>query len=95
MLDKDKVPYTYRDYDKEPLSADEIHAVLAKLGLAAKAVVRKRDKAFKTLGLAGDEPDDVLVPHMAANPGLIERPIGVAGDKAVIGRPPEKLLELV
>ena len=95
MLKERGVEYTYRDYDKQPLSEDELRDVLAKLGVEAKTILRKRDKATKALGLSGDEDDDTLVPHRAENPGMFQRPIGVLGDRAVIGRPIENLLELV
>ena len=45
-------------------------------------------------GLTGDEPDGRLIKLMAQHPTLLQRPIGVRGRKAVVGRPPEKLLEL-
>jgi arsenate reductase len=57
--------------------------------------VRKRDKAYKELGLTGTESDDVLIPLMAEHPTLLERPIGVLGDRAAVGRPPSNLLELL
>ena len=95
MLKERGIDYEYREYIKEPLSEDELRDVLSKLGMAARDILRKRDKASQALGLKGDEPDDVLVPHMAANPGMIQRPIGIVGDKAVIGRPIENLLQLV
>jgi arsenate reductase len=86
---------TYREYTREPLSEGEIREVLGKLGQAANTVVRRRDKAFKELGLSGDESDSVLIPLMAKHPTLLERPIGVVGERAVVGRPPANLLELV
>jgi len=76
------------------LSADEIMAVLSKLGLPASAVFRKREKIGKELGLTGREPDHVLVSHMAHHPTLLQRPIGVLGDHAAMGRPAENLLTL-
>ncbi len=95
LLQERGVAFTYRDYDKEPLSVAELREVLGKLGLAPKDVLRKRDKAYKALGLTGEEPDDVLLGHLAANPGLLQRPIAVRGDRAVLGRPVDKLLALV
>lgn len=95
MLNEHDIAYTYREYTQDPLTADELRAVLAKLGLPASAVFRKREKIGKELGLKGDEPDDVLVPHMAAHPTLLQRPIGIVGGRAVIGRPAEALLELL
>ena len=95
MLGAEGIEFTYREYTREPLSEAEIHEVLGKLGQAANSVVRKRDKAFKELGLTGSESDAVLVPLMAKHPTLLERPIGIVGDRAVVGRPPANLLELV
>lgn len=94
LLRERGVAFTYRDYDKEPLSEAELREVLGKLGARPRDVLRKRDKAYKALGLTGDEPDDTLLRHLAANPGLLQRPIGVRGDWAVLGRPVDKLLEL-
>lgn len=95
MLKDHGIEYRYREYTQDPLTEDELRDVLGKLGLPASAVLRKREKIRRELGLTGDEDDDVLVPHMAAHPTLLQRPIGVLGDRAVLGRPAEALLELV
>lgn len=95
MLKEHDVPHRYREYTQEPLSEAELRDVLGKLGLPASAVFRKREKIGKELGLSGMESDDVLIPHMARHPTLLQRPIGVLGDKAALGRPVENLLELV
>jgi arsenate reductase len=92
LLNDRGIPFTYREYRKEPLTEAELSGVLAKLGLSARDILRKRDKA--AAGLTGDEGDDVLVPLMAANPTMVQRPIGVLGDRAVLGRPIENLLTL-
>ena len=94
MLKEHGVEVRYREYREDPLSEAELRAVLKKLGLSVREVLRTRDRAFKELGLVGDEPDDVLIAHMAAHPTLLQRPIGVKGSRAVVGRPPEALLEL-
>ena len=62
--------------------------------MAPKALLRSRDAAYKELGLTGKEADDVLIGHMAAHPTLLQRPIGVSGDRAVVGRPITELLTL-
>ena len=90
MLDERGIEYRYREYNREPLSEKEIRDVLRKLGLRPRDVLRKND-----LGFTGDEPDKELIAAMARHPTLLQRPIGVLGDRAVVGRPPERLLELV
>ena len=95
MLDEKGIEYRYRDYVKNPLGEAEIRDVLKRLGLRPKDVLRSKDPAFQALGLTGDEPDAELVAAMARHPTLLQRPIGVAGDRAVVGRPPERLLELL
>ncbi|NIM01423.1 MAG: arsenate reductase (glutaredoxin) [Acidobacteria bacterium] len=94
MLDENGIEYRYREYRKEPLSEKEIRSVLKKLGTKAQDVLRTRDRAFKELGLSGDESEAELISHMAEHPTLLQRPIGVSGKRAVIGRPPEALLTL-
>ena len=94
MLEENDVPYRYREYTQEPLGAAEIRRVLELLGVGPKDVLRRRDRAFKELGLAGDEDDATLIARMAEHPTLLQRPIAVFGDRAVLGRPVENLREL-
>lgn len=89
MLDGKGIEYRYREYNREPLSEKEIRDVQRKLGLRPRDVLRKNG-----MGFTGEEPDEELIAAMARHPGLLQRPIGVLGDKAVVGRPPERLLEL-
>jgi arsenate reductase (glutaredoxin) len=93
LLKEKGIEYRYREYTKEPLSADELRSVLAMLGVPAKAVLRGRDA--KKEGLTGDESEDTLVAAMAANPNLLQRPIFVLDGKAVVGRPVERLDEIL
>jgi arsenate reductase len=88
LLDEKKIEYRYREYTREPLSEKEIRDVLRKLGLHAKDVLRKNDR------FTGAEPENELIAAMAGQPTLLQRPIGVLGERAVVGRPPERLLEL-
>ncbi|MCB9668259.1 MAG: arsenate reductase (glutaredoxin) [Alphaproteobacteria bacterium] len=92
MLDERGLAYTYREYTKDPLSEREIREVLAKLGVGPRAVLRSADA--KKNGIPDDLDDDGLIAAMADNPRLLQRPIGVKGDRAVVGRPAEALLEL-
>jgi len=84
------------EYLKTPPSREELEAILARLGMQPRDLMRKKEKIYKELGL--DDPDlsrDQLIDAMLENPILIERPIVVFGDKAAIGRPPEKVLEIL
>jgi arsenate reductase len=76
--------------DVEPDEA-MIREVLAKLGIPAKALLRTGEDIYKELKLANVEDEGVLIRAMSRFPKLIERPIVIKGDKAVIGRPPEKI----
>lgn len=95
MLKEKGIPFRYRDYKEEPLSEEEIRQVLNMMGMSAGEVFRKNDRANKALGLTGKEDEDTLIRYMAAHPTLLQRPIGIRGNRAVLGRPPERLLELV
>jgi len=93
LLNENGIAHTYREYTQDPLTEAELRDVFAKLGMGPKAVLRKRDA--NKAGLSGDESDDTLIGMMADNPRLLQRPIGVLGDKAAVGRPVENLLSLV
>ena len=84
------------DYLKTPPSAAELKAILKTLGLKPRDLMRKGEPRYAELGLKDrDLDDDALIARMVANPILIERPIVVSGGKAAIGRPPEKVLEIL
>ena len=83
------------EYLKTPPTAAELKAILKKLGLAPLQVIRKGEKIFKEEYKGKELSDDEWIAAMAANPILIERPIVVAGNKAVLGRPPENVNELL
>ena len=83
-------------YLETPLDAAQLRSLLGKLGLSARQLLRTGEDEYKTLNLDDASlSDEQLIGAMATHPKLIERPILVAGDKAVIGRPPEKVLELL
>lgn len=95
LLEEGGIEHTTREYTEEPLSEEEIRVVLAKLDARPKDILRTHDPAYREHGMTGDEPDDRLVELMTAHPGLMQRPIAIRGDRAILGRPPEKILELV
>ncbi len=93
MLKEHNIPFTYREYTEAPLSRVEIEAALAGLAMSVQDVLRKRDA--NKYGFSGAESDDVLLDAMAANPRMLQRPIGLFAGRAELGRPPENLLRLV
>lgn len=83
-------------YLDQPPTAQQLRALLTRLGIGARDLLRKGEDEYRDLNLAdADLGDDALIAAMAAHPRLIERPIAVAGQRAVIGRPPERVLELL
>lgn len=82
-------------YLETPPSANTLKAVLKKLGMRPRQILRKGEDVYKSLGLNNENLTDAqLIEAMVANPILIERPIVVNGDKAALGRPPEQVLSI-
>lgn len=80
-------------YLETPPTVDEMKGLLKKLGKSAAEILR--GKEAQEAGLSKDMAEDALIEGMIANPRCIERPIVVKGAKAVLGRPPENVLDLV
>ena len=96
LLEEKGLNPTIIKYLETPPNREELTAILDKLGLPAEQIVRKGEALFKELGLkdrtlSNDEWIDILVEH----PKLIERPIVVHGDRAAIGRPIERVVEIL
>ena len=85
---------TIRLYLDDPLSIEEISNLLIKLDTTADQIVRKNEEVYKKLNLK-DSDQDLLIEHISKNPILLERPIVVKGEKAIIGRPPENVMKLL
>ena len=84
------------EYLKNPPNANELAQILKMLGLKPRELMRKHESAYKNNHLGYlDLSDEQLINVMVENPILIERPIVVANDRAIIGRPPENVLELL
>jgi arsenate reductase (glutaredoxin) len=83
------------DYLKSPPSATELKALLAKLKLRPIDLVRKGEDEYRSKIEGKNLSDSELIAHMVKHPVLIERPILVKDDRAVIGRPPENVLTLL
>ena len=83
-------------YLEQPPSIDSLRELVAMLGTGARGLVRTGEPEYAELGL--DDPaldEEALLAAMHAHPQLIERPVFVLGGRAVIGRPPERVLELL
>ncbi|MEM8594329.1 MAG: arsenate reductase (glutaredoxin) [Pseudomonadota bacterium] len=83
-------------YLDDPISKATLKQLLKKLGLTPRELMRKGEAVYKELGLKDDSLSDAaLMDAMLTNPKLIERPIVVKGDQAVLGRPPENVQALL
>ena len=96
ILEEKNINYRVVNYIKHPLSESELKNIAKKLGFRPKDFIRKSEKDFKDLNLSNKLDDDgALYTAMTKFPKLIERPIVVNGNKACIGRPPEKILDII
>ena len=96
MLEAKGIKPTIIRYLDTPPSRSELSEILDKLGLQAEQIVRKGEALFGELGLndktlSNNDWIDVLV----QNPKLIERPIVISGNKAAIGRPIERVINIL
>lgn len=95
ILEEQGVDATYVRYLEDAPSRAELERVMGLLGIDdPRAMMRTGEAVYKELGLAS-AGRDALLDAMVEHPILIERPIVIRGDRAVIARPPEKLLELL
>jgi arsenate reductase len=94
-----------KDWKKEPvvrlyledkLSSNEISSICEKLKISSVELLRKKEQEVKDfIGEFGELTDDSAMKLMIKYPKVIERPIVIVGNSARIGRPPEKVLELL
>jgi arsenate reductase len=82
------------EYLDHPPTAAELTRVLGMLGIGARELARRSEGPWRELGLDG-AGNDAIIAAMVDHPILIERPVAIAGDRAVIGRPPERVRELL
>ena len=95
LLEERGIAFCERRYLDEPLSRKDLGKLGKCLGIPAIDWARRKESAFKEAGLDKSSPDAAILDAMATSPVLIERPILICGDRAVLGRPPERVLELV
>ena len=83
------------EYHVEGLPEDKLRELLGKAGLRPIDVLRRREPLVDELGIDDAIGDDELIALMVEHPVLVQRPIVERGDRAVLARPPEKVLELL
>ena len=84
------------EYLETPPSSSELDAILRKLGMEPRELLRTKEPAYAEAGLANPRLTRAeLIEAMVAHPILIERPILVNGARAALGRPPERVLEIL
>jgi len=88
-LNQKGIEYKTVKYLEDTPSADELKEILSKLGKKPLEIIRKSEAIFKDEYKGKELSDDEWVEAMVKNPKLIERPIIINGDKAVIARPTE------
>jgi arsenate reductase len=87
---------TVVEYLKTPPDAGTLQRLIRLLGLSPRELMRRQEPEYRALGLDRDGLSDAaLIDAMVATPKLIERPIVVKGGRAALGRPPEKVLEIL
>jgi arsenate reductase len=96
MLKDSGTPFTAVNYYEQTFTKDQLKKILKKAGLSPKDALRTKEDIYKELGLAKKElSDDSLLDLMVKHPDLIQRPLVVKDDKAVLARPAETVKTLI
>jgi arsenate reductase (glutaredoxin) len=95
ILEEKAIAHTIVEYLKTPPTKDELRAIVKKLGIKPDELVRKGEDLYEEKFAGKALSDEQWIDALAKNPILIERPIVVRDGRAVIGRPPEKVLEIL
>ena len=95
LLEESGVKPEIVEYLKTPPTAAELKGIVAKLGIKPEQLVRKGEDAYKENYAGKTLTDAQWIEAMVKHPILIERPIVIRGDRAVLGRPPENVKQLL
>ena len=84
------------EYLEEPPTMEDLQRIISMLGVSARDLLRTTEPVYKDAELDDDSlSDEEIIEAICEYPALLQRPIVIAGDRAVIGRPPSKVLEIV
>lgn len=96
LLQARNIELTIRQYLINPLDEKEMRSLLVALNISARELLRTSEPLFKELGLKeSSHSEEFLIQAMCEHPKLMQRPVLMHGEHARIGRPPEKILELL
>ena len=95
LLEENGVESEVVKYLEQNPTKEQIEEVLKMLGISARELMRTKESIYKELGLKEVTDEQKLIEAMVEHPKLIERPIIIKDGKALIGRPPQKVLELL
>ena len=96
LLEENDVSPEIVYYLETPPSRDELKSLLTKLGLGIRDLVRSNEAEFGELGLDNEAlSEEIIFDYVTEHPNLMQRPIVVKGERAIIGRPPENVLDLI
>jgi arsenate reductase (glutaredoxin) len=95
LLEKSGKPFEIVKYLEDNLSFEDLKEIIVLLNIKPIDLVRKNEAVWKTEYKNKPLTDDQIIDAMIKNPKLIERPIVINGNKAVIGRPTEKISEII
>ena len=96
ILKESKEEFESINYYEVPLTSNQLRELREKLGLSVRDMLRSEEQLAHSLNLARRQlSDDELIDIMVENPDLIQRPIVVRGDKAILCRPPENVMKLL
>lgn len=95
LLEEKQLNFEVIRYLDDPITLKELTTIVKKLGISPLALVRKNEAIWKSDFKGKDLSDEDILKAMVSNPKLIERPIVINGEKAVIGRPTEQILTIL
>jgi arsenate reductase len=96
LLRESGVDYAKINYYIEPIGEEKLRELIAKMGIPPRELLRTGEAVYRELGLGKRQPsDDEIIRLMVEHPDLIQRPIVERGERAVLGRPTERIKELL